>query len=302
MAGLGPMVVVGVMATALVVLATLVALAVPFSVSPFAWFCSPVSSTEEGAIRAGAKARYKQWGTTVIIMLLISLGFVCVLLIARELQNDRSVSFPLLVAPIIVTLLAAVRMHARQWRWGLALAVAGVSCAWLVFPGWLTVDVMLAVMIVALVAIVQLHLSFWWSTMMLISLSLVGLVQSVIIGNDSLRLKDVSDGTTQMLILPSTLDWSAQPLELYSAFDVFLPAFIVVIAGRIAQAAAKPDLYWAAIAAFMAGNGLWIAVKLTTGLTVPAFVCTVPCIALIVWAVARRFGLQAELSKPVARL
>lgn len=175
-------------------------------------------------------------------------------------------------------------------------AVAGtcvLAVAWLLRPGWLTAGLLATVITVQMVPLISGDLA-WPFT------HLAGAGLALALAYDAVQVWATHQMTGGhiagqwlpiMFYVPAHPALSSGPAQILGAGDIAIPAILLAAAARIAARAARPVIFYAALAAYTAGlTAACIVLWAGNGAALPATVFTIPPIAAAVFIACWQAG------------
>lgn len=242
----------------------------------------------------------------LIVTIVILLAFATVMLYGVRAVGETDWIRTAVAAAVLALAIGTASDHKLVWYLHSLVVLVAVSvvAAWFVYPVWLTTNLLIGLIIAGLLVVVQPRLSFRHIAVVGVAMALLyDIIQ--VFGTGAMvetAAVAVKNDLPMLLALPQldASSWSAfltaPPVFFLGGGDIFLPALLVVVAGRVAQRTSRPWVYRSGVIGFTVG--LLVALLAATVLEVgqPATIYTIPAVVIAVLIAAYRGGVLRELA------
>lgn len=193
--------------------------------------------------------------------------------------------------------LAAYHLRRMLWRYVVVAAFALAASAWLLWPNWLTIDVLVVLMGVSLlVSVVNVSASFRFAITFSGGMFLYDILHVYITEWMQDAVAPTFEVQAPMLLLaPKSLSLEAGTQNLLGLGDVLVPGFIIMTAAVLAYRQGVMSLLYGGLAGYAVGLSLAGLLAFVFNQLQPALITLYPCTVAGILLAAWRAGVVRAL-------
>lgn len=279
------------------------------------WFAAAFSARNpEG--NTGGEYKLVRWVTangrnTVLCVLAIVAVYSLVLRIMTLRSSSgsggmSSVNYGVsLMLVAVITYLVVYRLRHTRWKYAAIAVFALATVAWVLWPGWLTIDVLAALLGVGLLAnAVHACISFRFAITFSGAMFLYDILHVYVTGwMHGIMAPTYEEQSPLLLIMPQSLSLEAGTLNLLGLGDILVPGFIILTAAVLAYRRGVMSLLYGGLAGYAVGLSiaglLYYVFQTAQPALISLYPCTVGSILLVAWRAGLVRVLFAQRLEPV---